>query len=76
VRFTSGALYCFVLKALTDAAISLDRVLAGRTGATSGPLIYGTSIDDFHPRRTIYNAADFVYRSVREIQVQLGNLKK
>jgi hypothetical protein len=25
-----------------------------------------------HPGRTIYNAADFVYHSVRDIQIQLG----
>ena len=29
----------------------------------------------FHPRRTIYNAADYVYRSVRDIQIQLGVAK-
>ena len=29
-----------------------------------------------HPRRTIYNAADFVYHSVRDIQVQLGGVRK
>ena len=28
-----------------------------------------------HPRRTIYNAADFVYHSERDIQIQMGVAK-